>query len=49
MKPIKKTTDQRGQKFLDIRDKLKPVIVEYFSLQVQDYIDYIDNNPQLFF
>lgn len=49
MKTLKKTsTDIRWKAFITSVGKYQKVIAIYFSKQVQDYIDYIENNPQMF-
>lgn len=50
MKNLKKTTtaDLRWKEYIKVFAKAIWVFAKYFDKQVQDYIDYIENNPQMF-
>ena len=48
MKKINKSWDLRGKEFTSTVAAFKKVATKYFELQIQDYLSYIDWNPQLF-
>ena len=37
----------RGKEFLTLHDKFQKLWAKYFERQVDEYIQYLDNNPQL--
>lgn len=50
MKKLKKSisSDIRGKEYIKILANAVNVFAKYFDKQVQDYIDYIEQNPQMF-
>ena len=49
MKKIKTSSEIRGKEFTKAIWEFQKVTIKYFNLQIQDFLDYIDGNPQLFF